>query len=131
MDFLLRGLLRTAGGDVTRVVAAVTTAACRTAAERHGASAAASVALARTGSAALLLATLTKGDERVTLQLLGDGPLRGVTAEASDAGDLRGFVVVPRVPGLSPAAGRPRLAPLVGAGTLNVIRDLGLRERYQ
>ena len=129
MDRLLRGLVRGPEG-VARVVAALTTSACREAAERHAASAAAGVALARASSAALLLATLTKGDERVTVQLLGDGPLRGVTAVASDAGEVRGFVTRAQV-ATAPVVGRARLAPLIGAGTLNVIRDLGLRERYQ
>jgi molecular chaperone Hsp33 len=131
MDLLLRGLLRPPGGDaVVRVVAVITTASWRESAERHRASTAAGVALARAGSAALLLATLTKGDERVTLQLLGDGALRGITAEASDTGDWRAYASAPRVAG-PPAGGRLRLAPLIGAGTLVVIRDLGLRERYQ
>jgi molecular chaperone Hsp33 len=124
-DQLLRGLV----GESVRVVAALTTETCREAAARHGASPAASVALARTTSAALLLATLTKGDERVTLQIIGDGPLRGVTAVASDAGDARAYVIAPGVGG--DVTGRVSLAPLVGSGVVSVLRDLGLREQYQ
>lgn len=112
------------------MVAALTTDTCREAAARHETSPAAGVALARATSAALLLATLTKGDERVTLQVIGDGPLRGITTTASDAGDARGFVSAPHAGGpLGP--GRARLQPLVGRGLVNVLRDLGLKERYQ
>jgi molecular chaperone Hsp33 len=129
MDRLLRGLLAGSDGAV-RVVAAVTSDTCAEAARRHATSPAASEALARATSAALLLATLTKGDERVTVQILGDGPLRGATIDASAAGETRGFVSRPDV-AAPRVTGRRRLGPLVGGGLVNVIRDLGLRDRYQ
>jgi molecular chaperone Hsp33 len=71
----------------------------------------------------------------VTLQILGDGALRGITVDANAAGEARGFVsgrdaAAPRDPWPGPRR-RARLAALVGAGVVNVIRDLGLRERYQ
>jgi molecular chaperone Hsp33 len=112
------------------VVSALTSETCREAATRHEASPSPSIALARTTSSALLLATLTKGDERVTVQILGDGPLRGLTACATDAGEVRAYPSVPHVAGV-PGSGRARLGPLVGVGVVNVIRDLGLKERYQ
>jgi molecular chaperone Hsp33 len=129
VDQLVRGLLLPGAG--ARIVAALTTAACREAAARHDASPAAALALARATSAAVLLATLTKGGERVTLQVMGDGPLRGVTVEADAAGQVRGFPHAPRAAGALGGPSRARLGPLLGAGIVNVIRDLGLKERYQ
>jgi molecular chaperone Hsp33 len=119
-----------------RLVVALTTPAAREAARRHQASGAAALALARGTTAGLLLSTLTKDQERVTLQILGDGPLGGITVDASSSGQVRAYVRNPavRLPPLRAAAGSPArlsLAPAVGRGGLvHVVRDLGLRETF-
>src|SRR3954471_20508439 len=114
-----------------RIVAATTTAAVREAARRHEAGPAATLALARGLTAGLLLATLTKDDERVTLQILGDGPLGGVTVDATSAGTARAYVKHPGGGLKPPVGGRPRLAAAIGrTGLVNVIRDVGFREPF-
>jgi molecular chaperone Hsp33 len=114
-------------GLPVRVVAATTSVAVREAARRHQAGPAATLALSRGLTADLLLATLTKDDERVTLQVLGDGPLGGVTVDATAAGTARAYVKNPGVVLRLPAGGRPSLAEAVGRnGLVSVIRDLGL-----
>ena len=123
-------------GGAARLVVALTTPAAREAARRHQASGAAALALARGTTAGLLLSTLTKDQERVTLQILGDGPLGGLTVDASSSGQVRAYVRNPavRLPPLRAAAGAPwrlSLAPAVGRGGLvHVVRDLGLRESF-
>jgi molecular chaperone Hsp33 len=121
----------TVGGGAARVVAVTATGVAREAIRRHEAAGAAAVALARGVTAGLLLATLTKDEERVTLQLLGDGPLGGLTVDATAAGTARAFVKnVAAGPALP--VERPRLAPALGAkGVVSVIRDVGLRETFQ
>jgi len=77
------------------------------------------------------LATLTKGEERVTVQIKGDGPIGSITADANGHGQVRGYVANPTGGGSLPP-GRPRLATVVGQrGIINVVRDLGLKELYQ
>src|SRR6185369_12404180 len=124
----------TLDGRTVRVVVALTTAAAREAARRHGARGAAAIALGRGTTAGLLLSTLTKDQERVTLQILGDGPFGGLTVDASSSGHVRAYLKNPalRLP-LDAAAGAPRasLAAGVGAtGLVSVVRDLGLRETF-
>src|SRR4051794_38598028 len=80
-----------------RVVAAITTETVREAARRHGASAGVAAALGRATTAGALLATLTKDVERVTLQLIGGGPLGAVTVDSSSDGNVRAFVKHPKV----------------------------------
>lgn len=114
-----------------RALACDTTALVREAARRHGIVGLAAVALGRTMTAAQLLATLTKGTERLTLQLLGDGPLRGVVADAWSDGRTRGYVyeslTIPHT-----TDRRPSLRRVLGVkGTVTVFRDLGLRDIYQ
>jgi molecular chaperone Hsp33 len=116
-----------------RAVVVASTGVAREAARRHEAVGAAAVALARGVTAGLLLATLTKDDERVTLQVLGDGPLGGLTVDASSAGTVRAYVKNPavRLPPGPPGRGRVALGPAIGAsGLVSVVRDLGLRETF-
>ena len=127
-DEILRG---TVGGGAARVVAVTTTGVAREAIRRHEATGAAAVALARGVTAGLLLATLTKDEERVTLQLLGDGPLGGLTVDATAGGTARAYVKNV-VAGPALPASRPLLAAAIGAtGVVNVIRDVGLREAFR
>ena len=127
-DLLLRGIDRAAG---LRVAVAVTTDLVREAARRHGAEGLGACALGRALTSSLLLATLTKGGERVTLQLQGDGPVGGITADATHAGDVRGYLThADRA--RRPCDGRGRVVEVLGRhGVVNVLRDLGLKERYQ
>lgn len=119
-------------GSPVRIVATTTTGVAAEAVRRHEGGEAAAIALGRALTSGLLLATLTKDEERVTLQILGDGPLGGITVDASAAGTTRGYLKHP-FGGLAPAAsgGRRSLAGAVGRqGVVSVIRDLGLRENF-
>src|SRR6476646_30905 len=113
-----------------RVVAALTTGVAREAARRHQAGPAGAIALGRGLTAGLLLATLTKDDERVTLQVLGDGPLGGITVDAHGGGSARAYVKHPAAGGIAGDA-RPSLTAAIGrSGVVSVIRDVGLRENF-
>src|SRR5262252_10044245 len=131
-DEIVRGVLT----DLpVRVVAALTTGVAGEAARRHQAGPAGAIALGRGLTAGLLLATLTKDDERVTLQVLGNGPLGGVTVDANGAGTARAYVKHPGAgviaPGGDGRSPRPHLAAAIGrSGVVSVIRDVGLRENF-
>ncbi len=123
----------TADAGAVRIVAVTATDVAREAIRRHEAEGLAAIALARGVTAGLLLATLTKNEERVTLQVLGDGPLGGLTVDATAAGTARAYVK--NVIALEPpptSAGRPSVAGAVGTkGVVSVIRDLGMREAFR
>lgn len=127
-DHLIRAVVREAG---LRVSAVISTGVVADAATRHQTSPVATVALGRGLSSGLLLATMTKGPERVTVQLQGDGPLGSIIVDATDAGDVRGYVRNAEAATRQPRP-RYRLAEAMGRnGVVNVTRDLGLRELYQ
>jgi molecular chaperone Hsp33 len=119
-----------------RLVVALSTPAAREAARRHAASGLAAMALARGTTAGLLLSTLTKDEERVTLQVLGDGPLGGLTVDASSSGQVRAYLKNPAVrlpPSMNALHESPRLSLAAGMGAggiVSVVRDLGLRETF-
>lgn len=121
------------GGRV-RVVAATATGALREMVSRHGIRGVPAIALGRAALAGLLLATLTKDEEQVTLQVVGNGPLAGVTVDARSSGRVRGFVkrphAVPWTGGL-PASFPVAIGDAVGKqGVIGVVRDLGMAQNY-
>lgn len=125
-DVILRCLLP---DPPVRVVAAMTTETAREAARRHGAGPGVAVALGRAATAGALLATLTKDVERVTLQILGTGPLGAITVDVTSAGGVRAFVKHPQL-GIPASPGtRVPLGDQIGhRGLVGVVRDLGLKE---
>jgi molecular chaperone Hsp33 len=106
---------------MVRGVAAVTTdlrAARRT---RHGTFPTATAALGRALTSALLLAATGKRDERLSLEFSGDGPLRGILAEATPEGTARGFAFRPKTD-VPPRNGKLDVGGALGAGQLCVMR---------
>ncbi len=113
-----------------RVCAAITTALVAEGARRHELSPAAARAVGRALTSGVLLATLTKGEERVTVQIIGDGPIGSITIDANGAGDVRGYALHAKA-GADFGPER-HVGDVVGRrGVLNVVRDLGLKELYQ
>ncbi len=68
-----------------------TTDVVQTARDNHGLSMLNTVLLGRTLTAAMLLASELKGEERIKLQLEGSGPVRVLVAEANRVGEIRGY----------------------------------------
>ena len=129
-DEIIRCLLE---NSRARVVVATTTHTVREIARRHQVRGLAAVALGRAVTAGLTLATLTKDEEQVTLQILGNGPLGSITVDARSSGRVRAYLKHPdAVPwNGSPDRARLSLAAAVGSkGIVNVIRDVGLAQNY-
>lgn len=126
-DYLVRAVVK----EPPIVALAVrSTSLVEEARRRHGTSAVATAALGRCLTAAALLAATLKGEESVTLRLLGDGPLGGVIAEGRAGGCVRGYVGNPRVSLPLTPEGKLDVGRAVGRGFLYVTRDMGLKEPY-
>ena len=97
---------------------------------RHGMSPVATAALGRLMTGALILASSLKGEESVTLRLLGEGPLGGVVAVANAQGEVRGYVREPLVDLPLKASGKLDVGTAVGRGELTVSRSLQNGEVY-
>lgn len=104
-----------------RGVAVVTTALCEDARTRHGTFPTATAALGRALTSALLLAATGKRDERLSLEFSGDGPLRGILAEATPEGTARGFAFRPKTH-VPPRNGKLDVGGALGTGQLCVMR---------
>jgi len=91
----------------------------------------ATAALGRTMAAAAMLGAMQKGSERVTIEIIGDGPLEQIVADADGEGNLRGYVQNPHVDVPNSKQGKLNVKTALGEGHLWVIRDLGLGEPYR
>lgn len=123
MSYLIRGMAADGG---IRVVAADTTSLVQEMVARQGASLTAGAAIGRTATAALLLAhvLLKAHRDRVTLRLMGGGPLGVVLAEAGFDGAVRGYAVNPTAELPPRADGKLDVGGLVGrGGEIQVIRS--------
>lgn len=112
----------TAAGKTIRAFAAVTTQLIDEARRRHQTAPTASAALGRTMTAGLLMASLLRDDETISLQFVSKGPLRGMLVDANAQGEVRGFVYAPRTH-LPLRNGKLNVGGAVGSGTLVVIRS--------
>ncbi|MGB9178563.1 MAG: Hsp33 family molecular chaperone HslO [Pyrinomonadaceae bacterium] len=132
-DTLVHG---TAVDGAVRCMAAVTTNLVAEAARRHATSPTATAALGRTLTGTLLLGSSLKELDRLTVQIVSDGPIGGITAEANARGQVRGYVRHPEAHVPLNALGKFDVRGVVGQGMFYVTResgyDVGLyREPYR
>lgn len=122
MDKLIHG---TAAGGTIRVLAAITTDIVAEAIRRHQTSPTVSAALGRVLTGALLLGATLKDFDRLTVKVEGDGPVGGITAEATQDGKVRGYVKNPDAELLIRDDGKFDVSGIVGNGMFYVIRESG------
>jgi molecular chaperone Hsp33 len=97
----------------------------------HNTSPVVTAALGRLLSAGAMMGITLKGEkDLLTLQVIGDGPIGGLTVTADAEGNVKGYpnvcdVLLPPSP-----KGKLDVGRAVGKGTLRVIKDLGLKEPY-
>ncbi len=91
----------------------------------------ATAAFGRLLMGALLMTAFLEDEtpQRVSLQVVCQGPIREIFAEADAYGAVRGYVVNPHVH-LEPVEGKLDVKGAVGEGTLHVVKDLGMGEPY-
>lgn len=139
-NFLISG---TAADGFLRIIGAETTDVVNSALQIHQTAPTATAALGRVLTGTVLMSKEMKNQtDRLTVQVKGKGPIRGITAvsrisnENGSAGSLNGVFVKGYAE--NPAAdlplresdGKLDVGGVVGKGFLSVIMDLGLKEPY-
>jgi molecular chaperone Hsp33 len=100
-----------------------TTEVVRTAQKNHNLSLLTTLLLGRTLTAAMLLASELKGEERIKIRLEGNGPVGSITAEANRAGEMRGYVQNPQAE-LDYSDPNVSIGDGIGIGLLTVSKTL-------
>lgn len=127
-DYIVRA---SAAGAQIRAFAATTRETVEAARRAHNTSPVVTAGLGRLLTAGAMMGTMLKADtDLLTLQIKGDGPVRGLTVTADGSGHVKGYADNPAVILPANAKGKLDVGGSVGRGTLSVIRDLGLKEPY-
>ena len=126
-DYIVRA---TAANAQIRAFAASTTELVEQARQRHNTSPVASASLGRLLTGGVMMGSMMKNPTDIlTLQVKCAGPIGGLTVTADSQGNVKGYVNNPDVL-LPPKNGKLDVGGALGAGFLNVIKDMGLKEPY-
>ena len=79
---------------------------------------------------AIMSSKLKDKDNRITVQIKGDGPIGSIVTCGNSNLDIKGYVSVSDVELPLNDIGKLDVAKAVGKGYLNVIKDIGLKEPY-
>ena len=124
----------TAADGSFSVVAGITTGLIAETQRRHGMAPTATAATGRLVTAASLLGASLKGREKLTLQVAGDGPLRGAIADVAlnspEEIGARGYARRPGVDLPLNADGKFDVGTAVGSGYLQVTRSFEVGQPY-
>lgn len=119
-DRLIKGI--DPGGQF-KISVVKTTDVVQTAKEKHHLSLLNTVLLGRTLTAAMLLASELKGEERIQVRLDGNGPTGMIIAEANRVGEVRGYVQNPSAE-LDYSESSVNIGDGIGLGILTVSKTL-------
>ncbi|MBQ6814150.1 MAG: Hsp33 family molecular chaperone HslO [Lachnospiraceae bacterium] len=127
-DYIVRAM---AANQQIRAFAATTRELVEHARSIHNTSPVATAALGRLLTAGAMMGASMKGEkDLLTLQIIGDGPMSGLTVTADSASNVKGYVNNPTYINPPNYLGKFDVGGAIGYGTLRVIKDLGLKEPY-
>lgn len=125
-------IIKAAAADYQiRAYAATTRNMVEFARNAHNTSPVATAALGRLMTAGAMMGSMMKGgDDVLTLKIEGTGPIGGIVVTADSHADVKGYVYNPEVLIHAKANGKLDVSGSIGAGMLQVIQDVGLKEPY-
>ena len=127
-DYLVRA---TAANAQIRAFAVTTRETVENARRIHDLSPVVSAGLGRLLTAGAMMGSMLKGDDDLlTLQIRGDGPVRGLTVTADSKARVKGCAIEPQVILPANELGKLDVGGSIGVGFLSVIKDMGLKEPY-
>ncbi len=127
-DYFVRA---TAADLRVRAFAATTRDLVEHARQAHNTSPVMTAALGRLLTAGVMMGADMKGeDDLLTVKIEGDGPAGGLVVTADSHGHVKGYAYHPEV--IIPAKPNHKLdvSGAIGAGSLQVIKDIGMKEPY-
>lgn len=127
-DYIVRA---TAANAQIRAFAATTRNLVEKARAAHNTSPVVTAALGRLMTGGVMMGVMAKSTEDLlTLQVCGDGPIKGMTVTADGGGNVKGYAIEPLVMLPPSPKGKLDVGGAVGHGFLRVIKDIGLKEPY-
>ncbi len=78
----------------------------------------------------LMGSSLKSEEEKITLQIIGDGPLGSILITANSEGNVKGYVSNPRAEAPEKPNGKLNVSAIIGKGDLRIIKDMGIGKPY-
>lgn len=117
--------------DMVKISCVETTELVEEARKIHQTNPTPTAALGRTLTMAVLMGTMMKNEaDKLTIQILGDGPAGQILAVCNKNGEVKGCIANPMAEAPLKPNGKLNVSAIVGKGQLNVIKDIGLKEPY-
>lgn len=127
-DYLVKAL---AYDGIVRAYAVNATDTVAEAQRRHETWHTSSAALGRSLVGGLLLGATLKGEDKLTVKIMGDGPAGAIIVDSNAKGEVKGYIQNPKVALPLNAQGKLDVRGAVGTqGLFTVIKDLGLKEPF-
>lgn len=128
IDYMIRAIDET--GSI-RIFVSSTTNLVERAREIHMTTPVSTAALGRTMTASLLMGnTLKNDDDKVSIQITGNGQIKSVIAISNSHGEVKGYISNPHADLPLKSKGKLDVGGAIGDGKITVIKDLGMREPY-
>lgn len=128
MDYMIRA---TAADAQIRAFAVTSRELVEEARSRHDLSPVTTAALGRLMTGACMMGSMLKGEKDIlTLQINGDGPVKGLTVTADAKGNVKGYAQYPQAMMPPNPQGKLDVGGVIGNGCLTVIKDMGLKDPY-
>lgn len=117
--------------DMVKISCVETTELVEEARKIHKTNPTPTAALGRTLTMAVLMGTMMKNEtDKLTIQILGDGPAGQILAVSNKNGEVKGCIANPMAEAPLKPNGKLNVSAIIGKGQLNVIKDIGLKEPY-
>lgn len=127
-DYIVRA---TAADAQIRAFAATTRNLVEKMRQIHNTSPVVTAGLGRLLTGGAMMGIMLKGEkDLMTIRVKGDGPIGSMTVTADSKGNVKGYASNPQVILPARTDGKLNVGGAVGKGTLNVIKDMGLKEPY-
>lgn len=117
--------------DMVKISCVETTELVEEARKIHRLNPTPTAALGRVLTMTAMMSTMLKEDnEKITVQIISDGPLKGILASGNKKGEVKGYVGNPMAEADLNEVGKLNVKAIVGNGQLNIIKDIGLKDPY-
>lgn len=127
-DYIVKSLAY--DGEI-RAYAALTTESVQEAQTRHYTWPTASAAMGRTMTATLLMGSMLKGEQKLTVTVDGKGPIGRIIADADAEGNVRAYVDKPQTHFPLNEQGKLDVRRAVGTdGSIQVVKDIGMKDYF-
>jgi molecular chaperone Hsp33 len=112
-----------------RIYASITTDLVNYAQKTHDLWPTSAAALGRLLTVSVIMGSMYKDDQELTIRVDGDGPIGGMVATTNAKGEVRGYVGNPHV-FLQYDSGKLNVGKAVGNGFIHVTKDLKVRDMF-